>query len=343
MGEATTTPVPLLEAKGLKCYFPAGGGLFQDKRYVKAVDGVDLTIAEGETVGLVGESGCGKTTLGRLVARLEEPTGGSIRFRGRDLTGMSDTALRPVRRDIQFIFQNPFSSLNPRMTVRDTLEEPLIIHRLGKQAERKKRVDELLDMVGLRKAYADRYPHEFSGGQRQRIGIARALALNPKLIVCDEPVSALDVSIQAQIVNLLADLQRDLKLSYLFISHDLRVVEHICDRVAVMYLGRIVETTAAANLYREPLHPYSEALLSALPVPDPTVTTKEIILEGNVPSPIDPPAGCHFTTRCMHVRDICSASTPALDEYRPAHWVRCLRLDEIRGAPATRPDIGASA
>jgi oligopeptide/dipeptide ABC transporter ATP-binding protein len=328
-------PGLLLEVRGLKRHFPAGGRLFRRPRQVKAVDGVDLVIRAGETVGLVGESGCGKTTLGRLIARLDEPTEGSIAFEGQAITGLSDRELRSIRRGIQIIFQNPFSSLNPRMKVRDILEEPLIIHGVGNSAARERRVMQLLDMVGLRKEYADRYPHEFSGGQRQRIGIARALALEPKLIICDEPVSALDVSIQAQIVNLLQDLQKEFGLAYLFISHDLRVVEHISDRVAVMYLGRIVESASAKDLYRHTLHPYSEALLSALPVPDPTVESREIILEGSVPSPIDPPPGCHFTTRCPHVREKCSATTPPLEEYQPDHLVRCLRVDEIRGGRET--------
>ncbi|MCG6121704.1 MAG: dipeptide ABC transporter ATP-binding protein [Microvirga sp.] len=335
---------PLLEVRGLRRHFPVGGKLFGRERFVKAVDGVDLFIRPGETLGLVGESGCGKTTLGRLIARLDEPTEGTILFEGQPISGLDDRALRPVRRSIQIIFQNPFSSLNPRMRVRDILEEPLIIHGAGERAWRRQRVMDLLDMVGLRREYADRYPHEFSGGQRQRIGIARALALNPKLIICDEPVSALDVSIQAQIVNLLADLQKELKLSYLFISHDLRVVEHISDRVAVMYLGRIVEMAGARDLYRRTYHPYTEALLSALPTPDPEAVSREIILEGGVPSPIDPPKGCHFTTRCLHVREECGATTPPLVEYRPGHGVRCIRVGEIRkGADEDRDaPVGAA-
>ncbi len=320
---------PLLEVRGLKRHFPTAGPLFGPARSVKAVDGVDLVVGVGETLGLVGESGCGKSTLGRLIARLDEPTAGEILFEGADIAGLDDRRLLPIRQSIQMIFQNPFSSLNPRMTVGAILEEPLIIHRKGDRNWRQRRVLKLLDQVGLRREHFDRYPHEFSGGQRQRIGIARALALEPKLIVCDEPVSALDVSIQAQIINLLQDLQQELGLSYLFISHDLGVVEHICDRVAVMYLGRIVEEAEVAPIYREPLHPYTEALLSALPPPDPAAATREIILEGSVPSPVNPPPGCHFSTRCPYVAPACSASTPGLAEYRPHRRVRCLRLDEI--------------
>ncbi|MEP0276124.1 MAG: ATP-binding cassette domain-containing protein, partial [Nitratireductor sp.] len=273
----------LLTVKGLKRHFPTAGPLFGPKPTVKAVDGVDLVVGERETLGLVGESGCGKSTLGRLIARLDDPTAGEILFEGKDIAGLDDRSLLPVRQSIQMIFQNPFASLNPRMTVGAILEEPLIIHQKGDRAKRRRRVAELLDQVGLRREHVDRYPHEFSGGQRQRIGIARALALEPKLIVCDEPVSALDVSIQAQIINLLQRLQRELGISYLFISHDLSVVEHISDRVAVMYLGRIVEEAEATEIYRRPLHPYTEALLSAHPEPDPSAVSHEIILEGGVP------------------------------------------------------------
>ena len=327
--EQDKRPVPLLEVRGLKRHFPAAAPLFAAPRFVKAVDGVDLTIYPGETLGLVGESGCGKSTLGRLIARLDEPTEGSILFEGDDVAGLTDRQLRPFRQSIQMIFQNPFSSLNPRMTVGSILEEPLIIHKKGSRQDRQRRVLQLLDQVGLRAEHYDRYPHEFSGGQRQRIGIARALALNPRLIVCDEPVSALDVSIQAQIINLLQDLQKELGLSYLFISHDLSVVEHLSDRIAVMYLGRIVEQAEAQAMYRTPLHPYTEALLSALPPPDPDAVTHEIILEGGVPSPINPPAGCHFTTRCLYRRPSCSETVPQLQERCRQHWVRCSNMDEV--------------
>jgi oligopeptide/dipeptide ABC transporter ATP-binding protein len=319
----------MLQVRGLKRYFSTNRMLFERSAPIRAVDGIDLDIRAGETLGLVGESGCGKSTLGRLIARLDQPTEGSIVFDGTDIAMLDDRALRGIRQSIQIVFQNPMSSLNPRMTVGSILEEPLIIHRRGDRSWRRRRVGELLDQVGLTLSYRDRYPHELSGGQRQRVGIARALALKPRLIICDEPVSALDVSIQAQIINLLQDLQRELGLSYLFISHDLSVIRHISDRVAVMYLGRIVELADASRLYERPLHPYTEALLSALPPPDPTAATNEIILEGSVPSPAAPPPGCHFSTRCPYVKSECSSGTPPLTEVRPSHWVRCIRLDEI--------------
>lgn len=321
----------LFEARGIKRHFPVETGLFSgETSAIKAVDGVDLIIRSGETLGLVGESGCGKSTLGRIFVRLDDPTEGQVLFEGRDISHLSDTELRPYRRQIQIIFQNPYSSLNPRLTAGNMLMEPLKLHGMGNREERQARVHELLELVGLQAVHFERYPHEFSGGQRQRLGIARALVLNPKLIVCDEPVSALDVSIQSQIINLLRDLQDEFGLSYLFISHDLSVVEHISDRVAVMYLGRIVELASPADLYQNTFHPYTQALMSALPVPDPTVEVEEIILEGSVPSPIDPPPGCHFATRCPYAIDACSAATPALVEHEANHWVRCSRINEFR-------------
>jgi len=328
--DATPTIAPLLEVRGLKRHFPLKSGLFQQqKQAVLAVDGVDLTINSGETLGLVGESGCGKSTLGRVIVRLDEPTAGEILFEGTDIATLNDEQLQPFRRQIQIVFQNPFSSLNPRLTAGNMLNEPLKLHGIRNKDARHKRVYELLDLVGLQAEHYHRYPHEFSGGQRQRLGIARALALNPKLIVCDEPVSALDVSIQSQILNLLQDLQDDFGLSYLFISHDLSVVEHMSDRVAVMYLGRIVELASAADLYKNTYHPYTRALMSALLVPDPTIESTEIILEGNVPSPVDPPPGGHFSSRCPAATEICSTTTPQLKEHEPGHWVRCSRIDDI--------------
>ena len=314
----------LLEVKDLVKYFPVKRGFFfGEGGSVKAVDGVSFFINDGETLGLVGESGCGKSTTGRLILRLLEPTAGSVAFQGKDVFAQGKKEMRALRKDMQIIFQDPYSSLNPRMTVAQIVGEGLIIHKLCAKKERRARVAELLHKVGLTPEHMNRYPHEFSGGQRQRIGIARALALHPKLIICDEPVSALDVSIQAQVINLLEDLQDDFGLTYLFIAHDLRVVEHISDRVAVMYLGQIVEVSGSEELYAKPLHPYTEALLSAVPIPDPMTKRQRIILEGDPPSPLNPPVGCRFHTRCHKRFDRCDKEEPHLREVAPKHWVSC--------------------
>jgi len=315
---------PLLEVKHLKKYFPIKGGVFSKTiGHVYAVDDVNFTIAKGETLGLVGESGCGKSTTGRTILRLIEPTDGEVYFEGQDITQLEKSAMRALRREMQIIFQDPYASLNPRMTVGSIIGEPLEIHKIAKGSEKEERVAALLQKVGLRAEDMRKYPHEFSGGQRQRIGIARALALNPKLIVCDEPVSALDVSIQAQVINLLEDLQAEFSLSYLFIAHNLNVVEHISNRVAVMYLGQIVELASDEDLYKNPQHPYTEALLSAVPIPDPTLKKKRIILEGDVPSPINPPKGCHFHTRCMYKEQICEEVEPEFKDIGGGHGVAC--------------------
>ncbi len=318
---------PLLRIKDLVKRFPVKGGLLGGVvDHVHAVDGVSFELAPGETLGLVGESGCGKSTTGRCILRLIEPTAGEIWFEGKDVTALEGDALRRLARDMQIIFQDPYASLNPRMTVGAIIGEALIIHGLAKPGSKQfdERVVQLLETVGLHPDHRRRYPHEFSGGQRQRIGIARALAVSPKLIVCDEPVSALDVSIQAQVINLLEDLQQQFGLTYLFIAHDLSVVEHISNRVAVMYLGRIVEIATSKDLYTRPKHPYTEALLSAVPIPDPTVTRKRVVLEGDVPSPIKPPTGCHFHTRCP-IRDLplCSTQAPVLKQCGDGQWVAC--------------------
>ncbi|HUF19800.1 MAG TPA: dipeptide ABC transporter ATP-binding protein [Burkholderiales bacterium] len=308
---------PLVSVAGLEVHFPTRHGV------VRAVDGVDLDVCEAETVGLVGESGCGKTTLGKSILRLVNPTAGSIRLNGTEISNMTRSELRPLRRQVQMIFQDPYASLNPRHRVGRILEEPMIVHGIGTPAQRREKVAWLMSKVGLRPDAARRHPHEFSGGQRQRIGIARALALEPKLIVCDEPVSALDVSVRAQVINLLADLRKELGLAYLFISHDLSVVQHVSDRIAVMYLGRIVEIADRATLWTQPMHPYTQALISAVPVPNPKSATKRLILEGDLPSPLNPPSGCRFRTRCPIATELCAREDPALRTMAPGHQVAC--------------------
>jgi len=315
----------LLKVRNLKKYFPVRGGILSKViGYVQAVDEISFDIKEGETLGLVGESGCGKTTAGRTITRLLEPTAGEVDFEGENVFKLRKEELRKARRNIQIIFQDPFGSLNPRMTVGDIVGESLIIHKIANnKKEKEEKVKDLLETVGLNAGHIRRYPHEFSGGQRQRIGIARALALNPKLVICDEPVSALDVSIQAQVINLLEDLQGKFKLTYLFIAHDLSVVKHISDRVAVMYLGKIVELTSTYELYDNPQHPYTEALLSAVPIPDPTLNRQRIVLEGDVPSPFNPPKGCRFHPRCKYAKPICSQEEPELIDINGGHYAAC--------------------
>jgi len=323
----------LLEIRNLKKYFPVGDGfLSRNKGSVKAVDGVTLSINEGETLGLVGESGCGKSTLGRAILRLIEPTGGEVVFEGRNLLALSGRELRDMRREMQIIFQDPYASLNPRMRVGDIVGEGLEIHKLAKGKAKRDRVMELLHQVGLRDDHFARYPHEFSGGQRQRIGIARALAVNPKFIVCDEPVSSLDVSIQAQIINLLQELQDKMHLTYLFISHDLRVVEHISHRVAIMYLGKVVEIANSETIYRDAKHPYTRALLSAVPIPNTSQKKERVILEGDVPSPVNPPAGCTFHPRCSYREALCSQTEPSLDFDAVGHGVACHVFGPVKRA-----------
>jgi oligopeptide transport system ATP-binding protein len=315
----------LLKVKDLKKYYPIHGGIFNRKiGEVKAVNGVSFEINEGETLGLVGESGCGKSTTGRMILRLIEPTSGEIHFNGKNITNLSPKEMRKVRRDIQMVFQDPFASLNPRHTVEQIIEEPMIVHGIEKDpVKRKAKVRELLEVVGLSSYHAKRYPHQFSGGQRQRIGIARALAVKPKLIIADEPVSALDVSVQAQVLNLLQDLQKEFKLTYLFIAHDLGVVRHISDRVGVMYLGRIVELTDSQQLYESPKHPYTQSLLSAVPVADVDYKKERILLQGDVPSPSNPPQGCPFHTRCPMAKDACKSKVPEFREVNSGHFVAC--------------------
>ena len=330
---------PLLRVAGLVKHFPVPSSPFRSgKRAVRAVDGIDFDVAEGETLALVGESGCGKSTTARLILRLLEPTSGAIEFDGCDLLSLDAAQLRAQRRALQIVFQDPYTSLNPRMTVGQTLAEPLLLHGLA-QGRRPERVAELLGLVGLAPEHAGRYPHEFSGGQRQRIGIARALAAEPKLIVCDEPVSALDVSIQAQVVNLLTDLQRRLGLAFVLIAHDLAVVKHVAARIAVMYLGRIVESAATADLFVNPRHPYTQALLSAIPVPDPAWRRQRLILQGDVPSAIDPPSGCGFRTRCPHARPHCAEAEPAL-LCESGHATACHFWHEIAVPAAALPRAG---
>ncbi|MDE0037106.1 MAG: dipeptide ABC transporter ATP-binding protein [Gammaproteobacteria bacterium] len=314
----------MLRVRGLTKHFPVRGGIFlRTTGHVHAVDDVSFDLDVGETIGLVGESGCGKSTVGKALLRLHEPTAGEVLFEGRDITTMGRAELRQLRRDIQIILQDPFESLNARHTVGKILEEPFVIHRIGTTQERRRWAGELLERVGLSPAAASRFPHEFSGGQRQRIGIARAIALRPKLIVCDEAVSALDVSIQSQIINLLLDLQREMHLALIFIAHDLAVVKHVSDRIAVMYLGEVVETATANDIYASPRHPYTQALISAIPLPDPTADRDRIVLVGDVPSPIDPPTGCRFHTRCRHAREDCRQRKPTLDRVRDGASVAC--------------------
>ncbi|WP_175987980.1 ABC transporter ATP-binding protein [Bacillus sp. Marseille-Q1617] len=315
---------PLLKVENLKKHFPITGGILgRPVSSVKAVDGVSFTVNKGETLGIVGESGCGKSTTGRMLMRLIDPSEGRVTFEDRELTNLSNSEMRKIRREIQMVFQDPYASLNPRHTVEKILEEPLKVHGMGSAKERKKRVHELLNIVGLSSYHAKRYPHQFSGGQRQRIGIARALMTKPKLIIADEPVSALDVSIQSQVLNLMQDLQKEFELTYIFIAHDLGVVRHISDRVGVMYLGKMVELSDSETLYEKPLHPYTQALLSAVPIPDPDFKRETQLLQGDIPSPSNPPSGCTFHTRCPMATEVCKQKVPEFKEHQPGHYVAC--------------------
>jgi peptide/nickel transport system ATP-binding protein len=349
MTESTQKNVPLLEVKNLRKHFPIRRGFFFTKTvgHVKAVDDVSFFIREGETLGLVGESGCGKTTTGRLILRAYEPTSGDVMFQDKNMgrvniTELDQQKIKQIRQNIQMIFQDPYSSLNPRMTLLEIVGEPLYVNKIATGQELQDRVAELLKVVGLRPEYMSRYPHAFSGGQRQRIGVARALALHPQLVVCDEPVSALDVSIQAQTLNLLQDLQREFGLTYLFISHDLSVVEHISDRVAVMYVGKLVESAVTEELFRSPKHPYTEALLSAVPRPNPRLRTEPMVLQGDIADPANPPTGCYFHPRCRYCIDICQTTNPVLREIEPERFVSCHRAEELVLTGISSPSIKAA-
>lgn len=333
----------LLSLRNLQVHYKIGGGLFKETKHVKAVDGVSLEIKKGETLGLVGESGCGKSTLGKAILRLTEPTGGQVFYDGKDLANISQSQMRDERKNLQMIFQDPYASLNPRMTVGQIIAEPIRTFNLSNGGNVEEKVQNLMETVGLNRRFTKRYPHEFSGGQRQRIGIARALAVDPEFIVADEPISALDVSIQAQIMNLMRKLQKEKNLTYLFISHDLRAVRHVADRVAVMYLGKIVELGAAKTVYREPLMPYTKALISAVPIPDPQIEAnrQRIILKGDVPSPINPPSGCHFNTRCPYVIADCRRIEPKLVEIKPQHFAACIRISAEKPLIEENENLGA--